>query len=148
MAGNDALGIKMSVFYRLAQQILGNRVPNERVRLMNILYHMTNLPPKLSGTEASLQELNTLKDHFGGEVVFINPNQSSPIYLPRLLFGFHLLKDIRAKENFFQAHHLYNADPFPFPVLAIDGPILVFSIHWLRLRCRMNGVYDDWNLGD
>jgi glycosyltransferase involved in cell wall biosynthesis len=82
---------------------------------------MTNLPPKLPGTEASLQELNMLKDHFGGEVVFINPNQRSSIYLPRLLFGFHLLKQIRAKEKSLQAHHLYNADPFPFPVL-----------HWLR----------------
>jgi len=105
---------------------------------MNILYHMTNLPPKLPGTEASLQELNTLKDHFGGEVVFINPNQNSPIYLPRLLFGFQLLKKIRvgfqllkkirAKETHFQAHHLYNADPFPFPVLRWFRQPVIYSI--------------------
>jgi glycosyltransferase involved in cell wall biosynthesis len=89
---------------------------------------MTNLPPKVPGTEASLQELNTLKDHFGGEVVFINPNQNSPVYLPRLLFGFHLLREIKAKENNFQAHHLYNADPFPFPVLRWLRRPVIYSI--------------------
>jgi glycosyltransferase involved in cell wall biosynthesis len=89
---------------------------------------MTNLPPKLPGTEASLQELNTLKDHFGGEVIFINPNQNSPVYLPRLLFGFQLLKKIRAKEAHFHAHHLYNADPFPFPVLRLLRQPVIYSI--------------------
>ena len=84
---------------------------------MNILYHITNLPPKLPNTEASLQELNSLKAHFGGKLVYLNPNDLSPIYLPRLLFGFHKLKQIRAEEGSIQAHHLYNADPFPFPVL-------------------------------
>ena len=98
------------------------------MKSMNILYHMTNLPPKLPGTEASLQELNTLRKHFGGEVVFINPNQTSPIYLPRLLFGFQLLKKIRKKEAQFQAHHLYNADPFPFPVLRWFKQPIIYSI--------------------
>jgi glycosyltransferase involved in cell wall biosynthesis len=95
---------------------------------MNILYHMTNLPPKLPGTEASLQELNTLKEYFGGEVVFVNPNQASPVYLPRLLFGFHLLKQIRAKEAQLQAHHLYNADPFPFPFLRRLKRPVIYSV--------------------
>ena len=75
-----------------------------------------------------MQELNTLRKHFGGEVVFINPNQASPIYLPRLLFGFQLLKKIRKKEAQFQAHHLYNADPFPFPVLRWFKQPIIYSI--------------------
>ncbi len=82
---------------------------------MKILYHITNLPPQMPGTEASLQELNVLRDHFGGNLVHLNPNEISPIYLPRLLFGFHKLKQIRSEETAVQAHHLYNADPFPFP---------------------------------
>lgn len=88
---------------------------------MKILYHMTNLPPRLPGTEASLQELNVLRHHFGGHLVYLNPNERSPVYLPRLLFGFHQLKRIHREEAGLQLHHLYNADPFPFPF-----------IHWLR----------------
>lgn len=83
---------------------------------MKILYHITNLHPKMPGTEASLQELDTLRSHFGGKLIHLNPNQTSPIYLPRLLFGFHKLRQIRAEERDSQAHHLYNADPFPFPI--------------------------------
>lgn len=81
---------------------------------MNLLYHITNLPPRIPNTEASLQELDALRRHFGGKLIHLNPNQHSPIYVPRLLFGVHQLKRIRAEENQVQAHHLYNADPFPF----------------------------------
>jgi glycosyltransferase involved in cell wall biosynthesis len=82
---------------------------------------MTNLPPKIPQTEAARQELDTLRLHFGGDLIHLNPNQHSPIYLPRLLFGFHQLKRIRAAEASHHLHHLYNADPFPFPV-----------VYWLR----------------
>ncbi len=95
---------------------------------MKILYHLTNLPPRVANTEASLQEAEMLKNFFGGELVFINPNLNSPIYLPRLLFGFHLLQQIRAKENAFDAHHLYNADPFPFPVLRYLRRPVIYTI--------------------
>lgn len=95
---------------------------------MKILYHLTNLPPKLPGTEASLQELAWLKEHFGGALVYLNPNLHSPIYLPRLLFGFHHLKHIRANEVNFQVHHLYNADPFAFPLLRWLQQPVIYSI--------------------
>ena len=88
---------------------------------MKILYHITNLPPKISGTEAILQEIEILRRVFGGDLFHINPNIHSPVYLPRLLFGFHLLRKIRRLENDLHLHHLYNADPFPFPVA-----------HWFR----------------
>ena len=92
---------------------------------MNVLYHITNLPPKMAGTEASLQELDTLRHQFGGDLIHLNPNQTSPIYLPRLLFGFHKLKAIRAKETGIDLHHLYNADPFPFPFVQwLNRPVL------------------------
>ena len=95
---------------------------------MNILYHITNLPPKIPDTEASLQEVNVLRNHFGGDLVYLNPNQHSPIYIPRLLFGFHKLKQLRAEETNFQAHHLYNADPFPFPMLRWLQRPVIYSV--------------------
>ena len=95
---------------------------------MKVLYHITNLPPKIAGTEASLQEAELLRDYFGGWLNFINPNQDSPLYLPRLFFGLHLLKQIRAAEREIQIHHLYNADPFPFPVVfGLRRPV-IYSI--------------------
>ena len=95
---------------------------------MKLLYHITNLPPKIQGTEASLQELNILRRHFGGELIHLNPNEQSPIYLPRLLFGFHQLKRIRAAETTIDAHHLYNADPFPFPIARRLRKPVIYSI--------------------
>ena len=96
--------------------------------MMRILYHMTNLPPRLPGTEASLQELNVLRGHFGGNLVYLNPNEQSPVYLPRLLFGFHQLQRIRREEADLQLHHLYNADPFPFPFIRWLRRPVIYSI--------------------
>ena len=105
---------------------------------MNVLYHITNLPPKLADTEASLQELDVLRSHFGGQLIHLNPNQYSPVYLPRLLFGFHKLKQIRAKEANIELHHLYNADPFPFPILRCLRQPVVYSISSGVSRRRPN----------
>ena len=96
--------------------------------MVNILYHITNLPPKMPGTEASLQELEALRRHYGGNLVHLNPNQYSPVYLPRLLFGFHKLKQIRRAEAGVQCHHLFNADPFPFPVVRWFRRPVIYSV--------------------
>ncbi|MCB0208673.1 MAG: glycosyltransferase [Anaerolineae bacterium] len=95
---------------------------------MKLLYHITNLPPKIQGTEASLQELSVLRQHFGGELVHLNPNEHSPVYLPRLLFGFHQLKHIRTAEATIDAHHLYNADPFAFPIARWLRKPVIYSV--------------------
>lgn len=84
---------------------------------MKIGYYLTVLPPKMPQAEALSQEISALRKQFGGEVIYLNPNQKSPIYLPRLAFGWHKLKELRAKEANLDLHHLYNPDPFPFPVL-------------------------------
>lgn len=86
---------------------------------MNILYHLTVLPPKMPEAEAMSQEINALRGHFGGDLVYLNPNQYSPVYIPRLLFGFHKLKHLWARETNLQMHQLYNPDPFPFPILRL-----------------------------
>ncbi|RME41949.1 MAG: glycosyltransferase [Caldilineae bacterium] len=95
---------------------------------MSILYHLTILPPPLPRAEALSQEIAALRQRFGGEVVYLNPNQTSPVYIPRLLFGFHRLKQIRALESRFRLHHLYNPDPFPFPVLGFLRRPVVYSL--------------------
>jgi glycosyltransferase involved in cell wall biosynthesis len=95
---------------------------------MNILYHLTVLPPKMPEAEAMSQEISALQDRFGGDLVYLNPNQHSPMYIPRLLFGFHKLKQLWAREAALQLHQLYNPDPFPFPVLRLLRRPVIYTL--------------------
>lgn len=95
---------------------------------MNILYHLTILPPKMPACEALSQEITALRHRFGGELLYLNPNQYRGIYLPRLAFGFHRLKHIRSLEKKLDVHHIYNPDPFPFPVLHYLRRPIIYSI--------------------
>lgn len=95
---------------------------------MNILYHVSTLPPKIPQTEAITQEITALRGHFGGDVVYVNPNQQSLLYIPRLLFGFHKLKELRSREANLHLHHFFNPDPFPFPYLRKLQRPVVYSV--------------------
>lgn len=95
---------------------------------MRILYHLTVLPPKLPECEALSQEIAALRSHWDGELIYVNPNQSSPLYQPRLLFGFQQLRQLRAMEAGFDAHHFYNPDPFPFPFLRWLKRPVIYSV--------------------
>jgi glycosyltransferase involved in cell wall biosynthesis len=96
--------------------------------MTKVLYHLTVLPPAMPECEALSQEINALRHHFGGDLVYLNPNQNSPLKLPRLVFGLQKLKHLRARETDFDLHHLYNPDPFPFPVLLGLRRPIVYSL--------------------
>lgn len=93
---------------------------------MDILYHIATLRPKTPKIEAVSQDIVALRETFGGKPVYINPNQGSPVHIPRLLFGFHKLKEIRAQEA--DIHHVFNPNPFPFPYLRALGRPVVYSV--------------------
>ncbi len=95
---------------------------------VEILYHLPFLPPKHTAWEAVSQEITALQRRFGGQLIYVNPNITSPLYLPRLLFGFHLLPWIRRQERNVRLHHFYNADPFPFPYLRFLRRPVVYSL--------------------
>ena len=95
---------------------------------MKILYHLTVLPPKMPECEALSQEITALRHHLGGDLIYLNPNQRPPIYLPRLAFGFHKFKQLRRLETNLDIHHVYNPDPFPFPILRRLKRPVVYSI--------------------
>ena len=95
---------------------------------MNILYHLSTLRSRMEQAEAIAQEITALRGRFGGDVIYVNPNQQSPIYVPRLLFGFHKLKEIRSREANLHLHHFYNPDPFPFPYLRQLRRPVIYSV--------------------
>lgn len=95
--------------------------------IMNILYHMTIPPPQRPGCEAISQEISALRTRFNGGIVYLNPNRSLPV-CPRLLFGFHKLRRLHTVEAHLHIHHLYNPDPFPFPVLRVLRRPVVYSL--------------------
>jgi glycosyltransferase involved in cell wall biosynthesis len=95
---------------------------------MKILYHLPILPPERPACEAISQEISALRSRFGGDVIYLNPNRHSPIYVPRLLFGFHKLRQLRILEESVDIHHLYNPDPFPFPILRVLRKPVVYSL--------------------
>jgi len=95
---------------------------------MNILYHLTVLPPKMPEAEAMSQEISALRANFGGDLVYLNPNQFSPVYVPRLLFGFHKLRQLWAREANLAMHQVYNPDPFPFPILRLLRRPVVYTL--------------------
>lgn len=95
---------------------------------MKILYLLSTLPPKLPAGEAIAQEISALQGHFGGAAVYVNPNQHSPVFIPRLLYGFHKLKQLRAQAAQVALYHFYNPDPFPFPFLRYLRRPVVYSV--------------------
>ena len=95
---------------------------------MTPLYHLATLPPKMPQAEAISQEIVALREHFGGDVLCVNPNDECSLYIPRLLFGFHKLGELRGREANLDLHHFYNPDPFPFPYLRRLRRPVVYSI--------------------
>lgn len=108
---------------------------------MSVLYHLTILPPRLPECEAISQEVNILQRYFGGSPVYVNPNQGLPIYIPRLLFGFHRLKELRRLEMGNHLHHLYNPDPFSFPYLRLLRRPVVYSLTGGVANSRINARF-------
>ncbi|MEM7333732.1 MAG: glycosyltransferase [Chloroflexota bacterium] len=95
---------------------------------MHVLYHLPLLPPKHPTAEALSQEISSLSLQFNGRINYFNPNDRSPVYIPRFLFGFHQLRYLRRLESAFDIHHVYNPDPFPYPIFRFLKKPVVYTL--------------------
>lgn len=95
---------------------------------MNVLFHLPILPPKLPEAEALSQEIAALQTAVSGQTIYLNPNQTSPVYIPRILFGLQKMGEIRRLEETIDVHHFFNPDPFPYPVLQMFKKPVVYSL--------------------
>ncbi len=84
---------------------------------MKITHLLPILLPKHAASEALSQDIDALRQAYGGEVISLNPNARLPIPLPRLLFGFHLLGRLRRMAAATDLFHFWSPDLFAYPVL-------------------------------
>lgn len=96
---------------------------------MTIGYLLPTLPPKSLKTEAIAQEITLLQQHFGGEVVHVNPNIGlRRALIPRLGFGWHTLPRLYRLAQQADLFHFFNPDPFPYPFLLTLPKPVVYTI--------------------
>jgi glycosyltransferase involved in cell wall biosynthesis len=93
---------------------------------MKVVYILPILPPKRPAAEALSQEIELLRGHFGGDLIYVNPNTNLPTTLiPRLGFGWHALAKLYQMAQGADLFHFFNPDPFPFPfLLALPKPVV------------------------
>jgi glycosyltransferase involved in cell wall biosynthesis len=92
---------------------------------MSVLYHLTIPRPARPMCEAVWQEIDVLRRRLGGDLVYLNPTRHAVLWVPRLLYGWHRLRELRRREVTVDLHHLYNPDPYPFPILRwLNRPIV------------------------
>ena len=87
------------------------------------------MPPKHERSEALFQEIEALRGHFGGTLLYINPNQilpawvhtlqtqGVPLRIPRRFFGLQMLGKFRRRQAETSLHQIYNPDLFAYPYL-------------------------------
>lgn len=107
---------------------------------MSVLYHMTMPPPAIPETDAMFQEVETLRAHLGGEMIYINPSNRPGTRLPRIIHGLQRLPYLRKREEEDVIHHVYNPDLYPFPYMRwLRRPVVYSVIAGLRGRKPLFG---------
>jgi len=95
---------------------------------MSILYHLTIPRPAQPALDAVVQEIETLRAQFGGELVYLNPARWPGSLYPERLYGLHLLPYLRQREATARLHHVYNSHLLYFPYLSWLRRPIIYSV--------------------
>lgn len=95
---------------------------------MNILYHLTSPAPPIPGTDAVLQEIEALRQRFGGECLQFYPLRRPSRIFPKCLYGFDQGRILSRLQPEVDLHHLYYATLYPFSWLGKLTKPLVYSV--------------------
>lgn len=95
---------------------------------MNILYHLTSPWPRIPNTDAVFQEVDALRQRFGGDLLQLYPLRRPSRIFPKQLYGIHQVRAMRRLEETVTLHHLYYATLYPFPWLRRLRRPLVYSV--------------------
>lgn len=95
---------------------------------MRLLYHLTVPPSSMSACDAVVQEVELLRERFGGQVSHLYPGRRPGTRFPRRWWGLHRLPHLLRAESKIAVHHVYNPDPYPFAVLRFLRRPVVYTI--------------------
>ena len=95
---------------------------------MRVLYHLTMPPSPLAACDAVVQEVEALRAHIGGELIYVNPTRQPGSLYPERLYGLHRLPDLRRREATADLHHLYHSHLYPFPYLRWLRKPVVYTV--------------------
>jgi glycosyltransferase involved in cell wall biosynthesis len=95
---------------------------------MSVLYLVTAPPPPFAGTDAVLQDVATLQQAVGGEIVHLTPRATSLRRFPKQLFGLHSVREIRQIERRCRINHVFFSFPYAFPVLRLLHNPIVYTV--------------------
>lgn len=115
----------------------------ERKEGMNILYHLTSPWPRIPNTDAVFQEVDALRQRFGGDVLQLYPLRRPSRIFPKQLYGIHQVRFLRRFEEKMALHHLYYATLYPFPWLRWLRRPLVYSVV-TGVGASIGGRRPDW----
>jgi glycosyltransferase involved in cell wall biosynthesis len=89
---------------------------------MSIAFLLPTPIPVEPEADAYAQEIAVLRQRFGGELLYLNPNNYLPRHLPwqipRPFFGFHQLHRLRRLSKSCRLFQIYSPTLYPYPVLA------------------------------
>lgn len=110
---------------------------------MNILYHLTAPWPRIPNTDAVFQEVDALRQRFGGDILQLYPLRRPSRIFPKQFYGIHQLRALRRLEETTALHHLYYATLYPFPWLRWLRRPLVYSVV-TGVGAAIGGRRPDW----
>lgn len=99
---------------------------------MTIIFLVPTPPPVLATADAYVQEIHSLRQHFGGEIFYINPNRflprHLPLQLPRPVFGLHCLPRLRTSARRHRVVQILSPTLYAYPVLSMLGRPVVYQL--------------------
>jgi glycosyltransferase involved in cell wall biosynthesis len=95
---------------------------------MDILFHLTVPRSPMSLCDAVVQDVESLRRHFGGEISFLYPGSKPGTRFPRRWWGMHQLPWLWIAERHVSFHHIFNPDPFCFDVLRFLRRPIVYTV--------------------
>jgi glycosyltransferase involved in cell wall biosynthesis len=82
----------------------------------------------MSACDAVVQEVEALRERFGGEISHLYPGRTPGTRLPRRWWGLQRLAYLRRAERKIGCHHIFNPDPYPFALLRFLRRPVVYTV--------------------
>lgn len=95
---------------------------------MSLLYLHTAPEPGITGTDAVFNEVQLLRNHFGGFEYNLYPLAKPSAGFPRFLFGWHILARLRRLQREITLNHVFAPGLYDFPVLRYLKKPVIYSV--------------------